>query len=424
ASRRVDELQLEDEKEEREPGEAPPKRHRGKGQSPAEELLSATLDFWATSFQQCRREVEDEGDLEPPEEGELAAFIGVSLAEFRLGSLTMRLGIVRLWKHVFKHFAEERLPLKSQLSDELCGQLVAAVQDASWDARSERLRRPALELAAALAQDAVSGGREALLRGMQAEAKAAAGETEGAAALRAVQVTAWLDRCPHCELWCSCVRAKISALREKFAGFQSQWEEETRNRIDRDGSKLDGVKDSMSKLEGSLNGEIKRRVEANKALQSMFEVQITSIQDRLEGIFTDRLDRLQEGVDSLADRMSMVEQDFSLTREQYIQDIEDKNAVVAKDTNGMQNAFENEKIDRKERELAISRKLGDHEARTSAALEGQAQFREQKYQGLRSELDNIKRNRATGDDKFQTFILEEVAVMKNSLVAESHAREQ
>ncbi|CAE8630509.1 unnamed protein product, partial [Polarella glacialis] len=160
ASRRVDELQLEDEKEEREPGEAPPKRHRGKGQSPAEELLSATLDFWATSFQQCRREVEDEGDLEPPEEGELAAFIGVSLAEFRLGSLTMRLGIVRLWKHVFKHFAEERLPLKSQLSDELCGQLVAAVQDASWDARSERLRRPALELAAALAQDAVSGGRE------------------------------------------------------------------------------------------------------------------------------------------------------------------------------------------------------------------------------------------------------------------------
>ncbi|CAE8605204.1 unnamed protein product, partial [Polarella glacialis] len=56
-------------------------------------------------------------------------------------------------------------------------------------------------------------------------------------------------------------QAKISALREKFAGFQSQWEEETRNRIDRDGSKLDGVKDSMSKLEGSLNGEIKRRVE-------------------------------------------------------------------------------------------------------------------------------------------------------------------
>lgn len=219
-------------------------------------------------------------------------------------------------------------------------------------------------------------------------------------------------------------QAKISALREKFASFQNQWEEETRSRIDRDGGKLDSVKESMVKLEQSLNGEVKRRVEANKALQSMFESQISSIQERLESIFMDRLDKLQMGVDSLGDRMTMVERDFALTREQYIQDIEDKNAVVAKDTNGMQNAFENEKIDRKERELAISKKLADHEAKTQAALEGQSGHREQKYQALRAELDGIKRHREKGDDKFKSFILEEVAVVKNGLVAESHAREQ
>ena len=71
-----------------EPGQVPPKMHRGKamqcqtgvhslllqGSSPAEELLMSTLDFWATALQhlgrkrqslgngrQCRREVEDEG---------------------------------------------------------------------------------------------------------------------------------------------------------------------------------------------------------------------------------------------------------------------------------------------------------------------------------------------------------------------------
>mmetsp|Transcript_37502 Transcript_37502/g.79544 ORF Transcript_37502/g.79544 Transcript_37502/m.79544 type:complete len:275 (-) Transcript_37502:176-1000(-) len=219
-------------------------------------------------------------------------------------------------------------------------------------------------------------------------------------------------------------QAKIGALREKFNGFQSQWEQETKHRIDRDGSKLDTVKESMVKLEGTLNSEIKRRVEANKALQSMFESQIASIQDRLEGIFIDRLDKLQVSVDSLGDRMSSVERDFTLTREQYIQDIEDKNAVVAKDTNGMQNAFENEKIDRRERELAISKKLSDHESKTQSALEAQAGTREHKYQSLRGELEEIKRNREKGDDKFQTFILEEVAAVKSGLVSESHAREQ
>merc|ERR1711918_72552 len=82
------------------------------------------------------------------------------------------------------------------------------------------------------------------------------------------------------------------------------------------------------------------------------------------------------------------------------------------------------KIDRKERELAISRKLGEHETRTQAAFETQRASREQKYSSLRSELDQIKRSREKGDDKFQTFILEEVAAVKNGLTAEGQQREQ
>merc|ERR1719262_1356462 len=219
-------------------------------------------------------------------------------------------------------------------------------------------------------------------------------------------------------------QAKIGALREKFSGFQTQWEQETKGRIDREGTKLNGIKESMVKLEQTLNSEIKRRVEANKALQGLFESQIEAIQERLEAIFMERLDRLQESVDEMGDRMTTVERDFTMTRERYIQDIEDKNAVVAKDVNGMQNAFENEKIDRKDREQAISRKLSEHETRTQAAFEAQQSNREHKYSSLRAELDQIKRSREKGDDKFQTFILEEVASVKNGLVAESHAREQ
>merc|ERR1740130_2219587 len=164
--------------------------------------------------------------------------------------------------------------------------------------------------------------------------------------------------------------------------------------------------------------------ESNKSLQSLFEHQISTIQERLESVFIDRLEHLQKSVDDLGDRMGSVEKDFTLTREQYIQDIEDKNAVVAKDVNGMQNAFENEKIDRKDRELAISRKLGEHETRTQAAFEAQTGNREHKYSSLRTELDQIKRSREKGDDKFQTFILEEVAAVKNGLALEGQDREQ
>jgi len=167
ASDRVDELQRELEQEKREPGEAVPKRHRGKGQSPAEDLLSTTLDLWTTAFQQCRREVEDECDLEPPEASELQAFMKACIFDFEAGSLSMRLNIVRYWKHVFSHFAEQKLQVRSSLGDDLCTNFVAMLQSASLDQRSERLRRPAFELAAALANDcAIGGGKEVLVRAL------------------------------------------------------------------------------------------------------------------------------------------------------------------------------------------------------------------------------------------------------------------
>merc|ERR550514_936267 len=214
-------------------------------------------------------------------------------------------------------------------------------------------------------------------------------------------------------------QAKLGALQERFHGFEEQMEMETKHRKDNEVEKLSSIRDAMMKLEKTLNSEIKRRVEANKALQGMFESQIATVQDKLEAIFVERLDQLQASVDSLNDRMGIVERDFSMEREKYIRDIEDKNAMVAKDVNNLQNAFENEKVDRKEREFLIAKKLGDHETRTQGKFE-----QEQKYQSLREELEESKRMREKGDEKFQTFILEEVAALKNGLVMESQAREQ
>jgi len=217
---------------------------------------------------------------------------------------------------------------------------------------------------------------------------------------------------------------KLGMLQQRFTGFEREMEMETRSRKTTDESKLGTIKDDMSKLERTLNSEIKRRVEANKALQGMFESQIATVQDKLEAVFVERLDRLQGRVDSLNDRMGVVEKDFSQSREKYIRDIEDKNQMVAKDVASLQSTFRQEKVDRKEREQATALKLRDHSARTQAKFEEEEKIREAKYQALREELEESKRLRERGDDKFQAFILEEVAALKNGLVVETQTREQ
>merc|ERR1719221_735033 len=136
-------------------------------------------------------------------------------------------------------------------------------------------------------------------------------------------------------------------------------EVETKARADQEDLSQTQLKDNIARLEKTLNSEIKRRVEANKALQGMFEAQMATVQDKLEAGLLDRLDGLHSAVASLNDRVDSVEKDFSQAREQYIRDIEDKSAMVAKDAANLQQAFQNERSDRKEREMMVIGKLRD-----------------------------------------------------------------
>ncbi|CAD7924247.1 unnamed protein product [Amoebophrya sp. A120] len=217
---------------------------------------------------------------------------------------------------------------------------------------------------------------------------------------------------------------KLGALQERFQSFERTMEDETRRRREAEDSKLSVMRESMAKLEKTLNSEIKRRVEANKALQSMFESQIATVQDKLEAVFVEKLNHLQLAADELSDRMALVEKDFAVERDKYIRDLEEKNAVVAKDVNFLQDAFDNEKVKRADRDAGLQKRISEHEYRTETRFEQERAAREQKYQALRDELHQAKQVRAKGDEKFQTFILEEVASLKNGLVLESESREQ
>jgi len=216
-------------------------------------------------------------------------------------------------------------------------------------------------------------------------------------------------------------RLKLASLSERFSGFERQMEMETKARRESDESHTNGLRDNIARLEKTLNAEIKRRVEANKALQGMFEAQMATVQDKLEAGLLDRLDQLRSAVGSLNDRVDSVEKDFSQAREQYIRDIEDKSAMVAKDAASLQTSFQNERADRKEREMLIVAKLRDLDARTAERLASEQAAMERRYAELREELDVAVRE--DGDKRFQDYILEEMAALKNGLVVETQMRE-
>ena len=183
------------------------------------------------------------------------------------------------------------------------------------------------------------------------------------------------------------------------------------------------TRETLIKLEKTLNAEIKRRVEANKALQEMFEAQIITMQEKLETGFDERIEKVEEAVSGVSDRLALIERDFAIERDRYVRDIEDKNAMVARDVNGLQQAFENERVLRAEKEAVIIKRLTDLETKTDDKLDSHKVSTDSKLISVRSDMEEIHRMNCTGEDKFERFVLEELASLKNSVIIETQSRE-
>ncbi len=155
----------------------------------------------------------------------------------------------------------------------------------------------------------------------------------------------------------------------------------------------------------------------------MFESQIITIQEKLEGAFDQRLDKVEEAVTGVSDRLSLIERDFAIERDRYVRDIEDKNALVARDVNSLQQAFENERVIRGDKETSIIKRLTELETKTDEKLEtGKLAF-DSKLIAIRAEMEDIHRVNLSGEDKFEHFVLDELASLKNSVIVETQARE-
>ena len=64
-------------------------------------------------------------------------------------------------------------------------------------------------------------------------------------------------------------KTKLAVLSERICGFERQMETEAKQRRESEEGRVIAIKEAISKLEKTLNAEIKRRVEANKALQAV-----------------------------------------------------------------------------------------------------------------------------------------------------------
>ena len=100
---------------------------------------------------------------------------------------------------------------------------------------------------------------------------------------------------------------KLNALADNFNHFYGDLEEETTVRKQAEESRVIRIERECGKLERVIGTETKRRIEASKALQAMFENQLVKIQKEFKEDLRETYEPLQEQIDALIGRVERLE---------------------------------------------------------------------------------------------------------------------
>jgi len=209
-------------------------------------------------------------------------------------------------------------------------------------------------------------------------------------------------------------------LQSNLEVFEKNNQVDMRSRQDREEQELRVINETMARLETTLNREVQRRDDTNKAIQGMFEAHMATVQDKLEAGLVVKLDGLIVSVDALNKRVENMEKEFTEARECYTRDTEDKSTMVAKDLVSLRQKFQQEFAERKDRETLIIAKLRDLQERSEQKLNTDLKLLEEQTAELNESLQVSVRQE---ESRFQEWVFQELAALRNGLTVESQTRQ-
>lgn len=223
------------------------------------------------------------------------------------------------------------------------------------------------------------------------------------------------------------LRNKLIDVGQRFVGFDKVIECDTVRRKQQEASKVSCAQEGLLKLEKAMNAEIRRRVDANKQVQGLTEQMANDMLERLQGSILARVETLAACIQSLTLRSTALEKGIAQFRGELPTKLQVDTAALVKEINDMRTQMDMNRKQRIERDTVLLRRLAEMETAEAAQFESASDQLVQTCEQLHAEVDRLHRSNEIGDnrtEKFRTFILEEIAGMKNTLGVSGQTREQ
>ena len=219
------------------------------------------------------------------------------------------------------------------------------------------------------------------------------------------------------------ISSKLNTMADDFNNFYGDLEEETTIRKQAEEQRVINMEAELVKIEKVLATETKRRIEAGKALQNMFEAKVQALQKRFKADLRECFEPLQSQIDALVSRVELLELTMENERRDREKEIQKANKEVLDKLAVHQKQFEVEKITRLQREAQTLKRVGDEVFRIQQKITAERTARESAITLMRDDFATANKTREKADEVFKSEMMRKMAVVEKDLEVETKNRE-
>jgi len=216
---------------------------------------------------------------------------------------------------------------------------------------------------------------------------------------------------------------QLKQLRGNLVGLPSVLKEEVQARRYGDESRLLEVRDLALKVERHLSLEIKRRSEADKALQAHVDKRMSEIHAKMEKISLERMQKMQDAVEVITKTIGDLRKELQDEHERTAKLALELRHQAEHSVSDLKAALEQEKVSRLEKEAQLQLKLAQDILRTQETIEQEHKERESAVAETRTEFLNSMKEREKVDEQFRLKMNDDLSCLKTAIRVETETRE-
>jgi len=219
------------------------------------------------------------------------------------------------------------------------------------------------------------------------------------------------------------VSGRLNAMADDFNNFYGDLDEETTIRKKAEEDRVARMEREIAKIEKVLSTETKRRIEASKALQTMFETKITNLQADFKEDLRQVFEPMQAQIDALVQRVELIEKTMGDEKRDREKEIQRANKEILDKFSAHQKQFEVEKVTRLQREAQVLKRVGDEVFRMQQKVTAERSAREAAIVLMKDDFMAAHKAREKADEIFKGEMLRKMAVVEKDLEVETKNRE-